>query len=153
MFFFKVCSVLFHRSSRITDEGIVAIALGCPSLKAVNMAYNSNITDSSLAFLSKCQKLRTLEIRGCPHISPQGLSNIVVGCKNLETMDLKKCRKINDTGIIQLAQHSQSLKQVGYYSLLVKYIWRFFCMLVFMKLLSLPPDGLWFQIPHCVFKN
>ncbi|KAG2391474.1 F-box/LRR-repeat protein [Vigna angularis] len=101
-----------YRSSRITDEGIIAISLGCPSLTVVNIAYNSNITDSSLAFLSKCQKLRTLEVRGCPHISPQGLSNIVAGCKNLETLDLKKCRKINDAGMIQLAQHSQSLKQV-----------------------------------------
>ncbi|KOM47214.1 hypothetical protein LR48_Vigan07g091800 [Vigna angularis] len=101
-----------YRSSRITDEGIIAISLGCPSLTVVNIAYNSNITDSSLAFLSKCQKLRTLEVRGCPHISPQGLSNIVAGCKNLETLDLKKCRKINDAGMIQLAQHSQSLKQI-----------------------------------------
>ncbi|CAJ1970729.1 unnamed protein product [Sphenostylis stenocarpa] len=110
------CSKLRHldlyRSSRITDEGIVAIALGCPSLKVVNIAYNCNITDSSLAFLSKCQRLRTLEIRGCPHISPQGLSNIVAGCKHLEILDIKKCRKINDTGMVQLAQHSLNLKQI-----------------------------------------
>nr|KYP72937.1 F-box/LRR-repeat protein 3 [Cajanus cajan] len=63
------CSGLKHvdlnRTSRITDEGIVAIALGCPSLEVVNIAYTSNITDTSLVSLSKCQKLRTLEIRGC----------------------------------------------------------------------------------------
>ncbi|KAL2317408.1 hypothetical protein Fmac_031284 [Flemingia macrophylla] len=110
------CSELKHldlyRSSRITDEGIVAISLGCPLLEVVNIAYNSNITDTSLVSLSKSQKLRTLEIRGCTRISPEGFSNIAARCKHLETLDIKSCYKINDTGMIQLAQYSQNLKQI-----------------------------------------
>ncbi|XP_027332535.1 F-box/LRR-repeat protein 3-like [Abrus precatorius] len=110
------CSDLKHldlyRSSRITDEGITAISLGCPSLEVINIAYNNNVTDTSLVSLSKCLKLRTLEIRGCPQISPAGLSNIAVKCRHLEMLDIKKCYKINDSGMIQLAQHSQNLKQI-----------------------------------------
>ncbi|KAJ1437524.1 Leucine-rich repeat [Sesbania bispinosa] len=101
-----------YRSSRITDEGITAIAHGCSSLEVINIAYNSNVTDASLVSLSKCQKLKTLEIRGCRHISSVGLSNIAVRCRHLEKLDIKKCHKINDTGMIQLAQYCQNLKQI-----------------------------------------
>lgn len=102
--------------------GIAAIALGCPSLEVINIAYNSNVTDTSLVSLSKCLKLRALEIRGCLHISPVGLLSIAVSCRHLEMLDIKKCYKINDTGMIQLAKYSQNLKQVGSYALVLRNI-------------------------------
>ena len=102
----------WHWSSGITDVGIAAIANGCPSLEQINIAYNTNVTDNSLLSLSKCLNLRRLEVRACPHISSMGLSDIAVRCRQLEILDIKRCFNINDAGMVQLAQHSQNLKQV-----------------------------------------
>ncbi|XVE79869.1 hypothetical protein DITRI_Ditri14bG0091700 [Diplodiscus trichospermus] len=111
------CSVLkeldLYRSVAINDAGIAAIADGCPALEMINIAYNDKITDYSLISLSKCLKLKVLEIRGCPGVSSIGLSAIAVGCKQLTVLDIKKCFNINDNGMLPLAQFSQNLKQIN----------------------------------------
>ena len=70
------------------------------------------ITDNSLISLSKCAKLNTLEIRGCPMITSTGLSEIAMGCRLLSKLDIKKCFEINDVGMLYLSQFSHSLRQV-----------------------------------------
>lgn len=76
------------------------------------MAYCEKVTDNSLILLSRCIRLRTLEIRGCPRASSVGLSSVAAGCKKLEKLDIKKCHNINNTGMISLAQCLRSMKQV-----------------------------------------
>ncbi|KAK4274877.1 hypothetical protein QN277_018043 [Acacia crassicarpa] len=108
----KLTALDLYRLSEITDLGISSIADGCPSLEVINIAYNPNVTDNSLLSLSKCLKLRILEIRGCSCISSRGLSNIAVRCRQLTLLDIKRCNNVNDEGMIQLAQHSQKLNQI-----------------------------------------
>ncbi|KAG5224952.1 F-box/LRR-repeat protein [Salix suchowensis] len=109
----KLKELDLYRSLGITDEGIAAVTFGCPELEIINIAYNDKITDSSLISLSRCSKLRVLEIRGCPHVSSKGLSAIAVGCRQLAVLDIKKCFNINDNAMLQLAQFSQNLKQIN----------------------------------------
>lgn len=92
--------------------GIEAIAHGCPDLEMINTAYCDKVTDASLESLSKCLRLKALEIRGCPGVSSVGLSAIALGCRQLMMLDIKKCHHINDVGMVPLAQFSQNLKQV-----------------------------------------
>ena len=51
------------KSFGIIDEGITAIAHGCPALEMIKIAYNDKITDTSLISLSKCMLLKVLEIQ------------------------------------------------------------------------------------------
>jgi len=102
-----------YRSGGISDEGVTQIAQGCPMLEAINLSYCTEITDSSLTALSKCTKLNTLEIRGCPRVSSSGLSEIATGCRLLSKLDIKKCFEINDVGMLYLSQFSHSLRQIN----------------------------------------
>ncbi|KAG8050828.1 hypothetical protein GUJ93_ZPchr0009g898 [Zizania palustris] len=112
----KSCSDLreidLYRSGGISDVGVTHIAQGCPMLESINLSYCTKITDRSLRSLSKCIKLNTLEIRGCPMVSSAGLSEIATGCRLLSKLDIKKCFEINDLGMIFLSQFSHSLRQV-----------------------------------------
>ncbi|KAK1629403.1 hypothetical protein QYE76_003718 [Lolium multiflorum] len=102
-----------YRSGAISDEGVTQIAQGCPMLESINLSYCTEITDLSLAALSKCAKLNTLEIRGCPSVSSVGLSEIATGCRLLAKLDIKKCFAINDVGMLFLSQFSHSLRQIN----------------------------------------
>lgn len=105
-------SIFGFRSVGITDKGVEAVAQGCPGLQMINLSYCEEITDSSLISLSKCSKMNTVEIRGCPQISSNGLSAIAVGCRQLSKIDVKKCFRINDAGMIPLACLSRNLREV-----------------------------------------
>ncbi|XP_054819034.1 F-box/LRR-repeat protein 3-like [Prosopis cineraria] len=58
----KLTSLDLYRFSELIDVAITAIADGCHSLEVINTAYNPNVTDNSFLSLSKCLKLRILEI-------------------------------------------------------------------------------------------
>lgn len=78
----------------------------------INIAYCRDITDASFSSLRKCSRLKTIEARGCPHITSCGLAIAVAGCKLLRRLDLKKCCNVDDAGMIHLAHFSQNLRQV-----------------------------------------
>ncbi|KAA8549474.1 hypothetical protein F0562_001158 [Nyssa sinensis] len=109
----KLAELDLYRCMGVTDVGIAAIAQNCSALEIINMAYCDKITDTSLISLSKCLRLKVLEVRGCSCISSAGLSAIAVGCRQLTVLDIKKCYNINDTGMLPLAQYSQILKQIN----------------------------------------
>ncbi|CAK7351955.1 unnamed protein product [Dovyalis caffra] len=109
----KLKELDLYRSLGITDVGIAAVTVGCPKLEIINIAYNDKVTDASLKSLSRCSRLKVLEIRGCPHVSSKGLSAIAIGCRKLMVLDIKKCFNINDSAMLPLAQFSQNLKQIN----------------------------------------
>lgn len=109
----KIKELDLYRSTGITDRGIAATAEGCPVLEMINIAYNNKITDSSLKSLSKCLRLKALEIRGCCSISSIGLAAVAMGCKQLTVLDIKKCVNVDDDGMLPLAQFSHNLKQIN----------------------------------------
>ncbi|KAI3441434.1 uncharacterized protein J3R85_002345 [Psidium guajava] len=113
----KSCSKLveldLYRSAGISGLGILEVARGCPSLQMINVSYCNDITDTSLMSLSKCKRLNTLEIRGCPLITSLGLAAIAVRCRQLNKLDIKKCCNIDDAGMIPLAHFSQNLRQIN----------------------------------------
>jgi F-box and leucine-rich repeat protein 2/20 len=88
------------------------IARGCPNLEMINMGYCTNISDESLQCLSKCSRLKILEIRGCLRISSVGISAIAIGCPQLRKLDIKKCSEVNDAAMFSLAQYSHNLHRV-----------------------------------------
>uniref|UniRef100_A0A0E0BMR6 F-box/LRR-repeat protein 15-like leucin rich repeat domain-containing protein n=1 Tax=Oryza glumipatula TaxID=40148 RepID=A0A0E0BMR6_9ORYZ len=75
-----------YRSGAISDEGITHIAQGCPMLESINLSYCTKLTDCSLRSLSKCIKLNTLEIRGCPMINLSYCSVTDIGLISLSSI-------------------------------------------------------------------
>ncbi|TVU51560.1 hypothetical protein EJB05_02995, partial [Eragrostis curvula] len=113
----KACPELrdidLYRCGGISDDGVTQLAQGCPKLEAINLSYCTDITDRSLMALSKCAKLNTLEIRGCPRVSSCGISEVAMGCRLLSKLDIKKCFEINDVGMLYISQFSHSLRQIN----------------------------------------
>ncbi|CAO2147398.1 unnamed protein product [Urochloa humidicola] len=109
----KLRDIDLYRCGGISDDGVIQIAQGCPMLESINLSYCTEITDRSLMSLSKCTKLNTLEIRGCPRVSSAGLSEIAMGCRLLSKLDIKKCFEINDVGMLYLSQFSHCLRQIN----------------------------------------
>ncbi|KAJ1264461.1 hypothetical protein BS78_08G002500 [Paspalum vaginatum] len=109
----KLQGIDLYRCGGISDDGIIQIGQGCPMLESINLSYCTEITNRSLISLSKCAKLNTLEIRGCPRVSSTGLSEIAMGCRLLSKLDVKKCFEINDVGMLYLSQFSHSLHQIN----------------------------------------
>ena len=123
----KLTYIFCFRFGGLSDDGIIQIAQGCPMLECINLSYCTEITDSSLISLSKCAKLNTLEIRGCPMITSTGLSEIAMGCRLLSKLDIKKCFEINDVGMLYLSQFSHSLRQVLSFSPVTRIWWYHVC--------------------------
>ncbi|XP_010520186.1 PREDICTED: F-box/LRR-repeat protein 3-like [Tarenaya hassleriana] len=102
-----------YRCLGITDKGIEAISSSCHGLEMVNMAYNERITDGSLISLSRCPRLKVVEVRGCSTVSSRGLSSLANGCRQLTVLDIKKCVNVDDRGMLSLAECSQNLRQIN----------------------------------------
>lgn len=109
-----------HRSVGIGDEGVAAIAGGCPRLKVVNVSYCANITDASLRSLAQgLRDLVQLELRACIKVTSVGLCYLAASCKHLRELDVKRCCYVSDSGIHAIAQGCPNLRQVQINSLLV----------------------------------
>lgn len=108
-----------HRSVGIGDEGVAAIAGGCPRLKVVNVSYCANITDASLRSLAQgLRDLVQLELRACINVTSVGLCYLAASCKHLRELDVKRCSYVSDSGIHAIAQGCPNLRQVQIHCLL-----------------------------------
>lgn len=61
---------------KVTDVGVETVANGCPDLRTIYLSRCKNITNKSLAGLSKCQLLETLVLQGCVNIDDSGLLSL-----------------------------------------------------------------------------
>ncbi|XP_031131911.1 F-box/LRR-repeat protein 4-like [Ipomoea triloba] len=59
--------------SVFTDDGIEALSLSLKELRKINLSGNSYITDRSIAALSNCLNLRSIEILSCCFITANGI--------------------------------------------------------------------------------
>ena len=66
--------ILTSQCDNVTDEGVRALASGCPQLQSLNIAGCRNITDEGLrALASGCSQLQSLDIGdSCWNITDAG---------------------------------------------------------------------------------
>jgi hypothetical protein len=61
---------------RVTDEILLDIAQGCPSLRRVDVSYCSRLTEQSIApFVQACKHLEELHIERCSEIKGKNYQN------------------------------------------------------------------------------
>ncbi|URD76168.1 LRR [Musa troglodytarum] len=115
-------------SELMRNTGVVSVAQGCRSLKALKLQC-VNISDESLqAVGSYCSSLEQLALysfqrftdRGlvelsllyCPRMGNSALREVGRGCSLLKALHLVDCSSINDDGISAVAQGCRSLRKL-----------------------------------------
>ncbi|EGF82735.1 hypothetical protein BATDEDRAFT_86469 [Batrachochytrium dendrobatidis JAM81] len=88
--------VILDGSSGISDDSIIALALGSSQLETVQLAFCSFVTDVSLYALAKhaSHSLRRVALAGCEEVSEQGVLQLARYCTSLQELHLHGCPKI-----------------------------------------------------------
>eukprot|EP01062_Namystynia_karyoxenos_P017778 TRINITY_DN16580_c0_g1_i1.p1 TRINITY_DN16580_c0_g1~~TRINITY_DN16580_c0_g1_i1.p1 ORF type:complete len:1079 (+),score=323.79 TRINITY_DN16580_c0_g1_i1:136-3237(+) len=122
----EVCDLCHGQgASQVTDDGVAALAKGCPVLNVLNLDGAKEITDAAVQALcaADCHRtLRDLRLRGCKNITNAAAAALAAACPQLEHVDLsgradqhtKKLinPKVTDDGVAALAQGCKGLRTV-----------------------------------------
>ncbi|XP_056596470.1 dynein regulatory complex subunit 6 [Triplophysa dalaica] len=98
----------------VNDEIIKMILEGCHSLLHINLAF-TDITNTTIQALSRCcLTLRSLNLAYCTNISDEGLQNLTTGkgCHRLIQLDLSGCSQITADGFSHVADACGSLQEI-----------------------------------------
>ena len=91
----------FPALEHITVEGdsIELIISKCRKLKSLDIRNNftAAVNDEKLALLGELPDLKFLYISKCPNISEEGLKQFLIAAKKLEEIDISSCSGISDT--------------------------------------------------------
>jgi hypothetical protein len=100
---------------RVTDEILLDIAQGCPSLRRVDVSYCSRLTEQSIApFVQACKHLEELHIERCSEIK----GSLVIKNESLKTLLLNVTCNFNELTldtpnlIVLDASECKSLKKI-----------------------------------------
>lgn len=98
----------------IDDTVICAVARGCPSLETLDISGgNRALTDHSLVSLGRFafRTLKRLNFSYLTLITDIGVKALAK-CTKLRALVLHRCDRIRDNGLIELAKHCSSLRQL-----------------------------------------
>jgi hypothetical protein len=77
--------------SALTDEAVIALALGCPGLQSPNGLSGPQLTDASvLAFAEHCPDLRTLYLEHSSLVTEEALTTLVRNCRKMERLSVRR---------------------------------------------------------------
>ncbi|XP_021706245.1 F-box/LRR-repeat protein 2-like [Aedes aegypti] len=84
----------------ISDEGIIAMAMNCPSLEVVDLSDCFRICDPSIEALTKyLLRLTSMKLVRLPQLTTESIYSILANCKKLRTINLRGCCKIPRSAI------------------------------------------------------
>src|SRR5690606_27830221 len=97
----------------LTDKGVKLLLYICKNLKNLNLRGKTyliqiiiykkgcnKVNDTALSYICQFEKLETLNLTGCTHITDVGLSYLAsTKAENLTTVDLTFCHQITDKGL------------------------------------------------------
>ncbi|KAK9100787.1 hypothetical protein Scep_024217 [Stephania cephalantha] len=103
-----------HSTRGVTNASLLAIARGCPYLKALTLWNVPSIGDEGLQEIaSNCHMLEKLDLCQCPAISGKGLAAIAKGCPNLTSLTIDSCSNIDNEGLQAIGRHCPKLESVA----------------------------------------
>ena len=100
--------------SKMSDNGLIAIAVALPELSALNINGNSSVSDEAFHILTErhAKHLTSLEMSGCFAVSSEILLTFIQSTTNLEKVNLGLCSKLSSDAIINMCPNLRSLKQL-----------------------------------------
>lgn len=98
----------------VTNNGLSAIAHGCPSLRVLSLWNVPLVGDRGIINIAKeCYLLEKLDLCQCPSISDKGLIAIAKNCPNLTSLTIESCAKIGNESLQAIGQHCHKLNYVS----------------------------------------
>ncbi|CAN6468209.1 unnamed protein product [Victoria cruziana] len=123
---------------KITDLGLVRIAVGCSKLCVLNLKWCMEITDLGVEFVvTKCKDLASLDIShllvtnkclrsiacanklevltmvGCMMVDDDGLNCLRNRSSSLQKIDVSRCRNISSSGVISFLTGNKRVQELG----------------------------------------
>jgi len=78
-------------STLVGDEGVRALANGCPKLQRIDFAHCSAISDLSIVTIAqKCPRLERVVLNGCPSLTSTSLTALIRHCPSLQSVNLSE---------------------------------------------------------------
>ncbi|CAN0856176.1 F-box/LRR-repeat protein 4, partial [Linum grandiflorum] len=135
----KSLETLSLDSEFIQNDGVLAIAKGCPHLNVLKLQC-INVTDEALIAVGKyssslevlalysfqrftdrglfaigdgCKKLKNLTLSDCYFLSDQGLGSIAKGCKELTHLEVNGCHNIGTIGLEAIGRSCTRLTELA----------------------------------------
>lgn len=112
-----------YLNKKVTNEGIGAIARGCPELETITLRYfditdecNSTRSPHPLIFLvfQNFHNLSNVTIKACQKITMSGLKELIAANPNLTSLSLEDLKSLGTEEIQELKNHTEAL--VHYFS-------------------------------------
>lgn len=98
----------------VSDAGVAAIARGCPRLEVVDVGDCRGVGDKGLRSLAQCTRLRTvLAPRISPTIRDAGVRALSRGCRQLATLDIAGARSVSEGVLGVLATRCQEIRTLN----------------------------------------
>lgn len=91
------------RCHRLTNLAFSALSQ-CLNLKTLKASYLDQVNDAGLRALSTQGALESMEIRGCPSISDEGLIALVSLCPTLSRIDVSGCNRVTNRFVDEAAK-------------------------------------------------
>ncbi|XP_021112549.1 leucine-rich repeat-containing protein 29 isoform X10 [Heterocephalus glaber] len=94
----------------LTDNGLVAVARGCPSLEHLSLSHCSCLSDDDWAQAAgSWLRLQHLNLSSCSQLTEQTLDTNSQVCKQLQVLDVAMCPGIN---VVAVRHFQAQLPQV-----------------------------------------
>ena len=112
----SICSIDLRSCRNLTDDGVSALAEGCPQLSTIYLSDCVSITYVGLSALANgCPKLSAVILSDGRTLTDEGISALGQGCPLLSSIHLSYCRNITDVGLSALAKGCPFLKYISLY--------------------------------------
>lgn len=98
---------------KLSDEALLFVSQGLPSLKSINLSFCASVTDSGLKHLARMPQLREINLRSCDNISDMGIAYLAEGGSRITSLDVSFCDKIGDQALVHVSQGLFSLRSLS----------------------------------------
>ncbi|XP_027072993.1 EIN3-binding F-box protein 1-like [Coffea eugenioides] len=97
----------------VTNNGLSAIAHGCPSLRALSLWNVPAIGDEGLFEIAReCHSLEKLDLCQCPSISDKGLAAVAKNCPSLSALTIESCSNIGNESLQAIGSYCPKLQSI-----------------------------------------
>jgi hypothetical protein len=96
----------------VTDNGVMALALGCKGIASTNPS-DCSVTGTELVVLAQnCKGITDITLTGCD-VTDVGIVALAVNCKDIITIYLSS--QVSDTGVVVFAQNCKAITFIDLY--------------------------------------
>jgi len=105
----RILHLDFSDSTNTDDSVCFAIGESLRHLKTLSLRGCPHVSDLGLEEISLCDRLERLDLTHCTHISDEGVCMVSRGLPKLQYLSLSGCREVTETGLEWIAQACKEL--------------------------------------------